>query len=576
MEKFLRFLSDIRVIIAIAVLILILVIWLIVQKVTAGRYRKELEALYVRYNALKSEPLSLKLTRADAISRVDAEAREKITHSKDDFEKAQANLKQIGQSLADTEDEIAVGKLKQAKSDLADLQASVSLGESQVTALNRFLDGILEKETEQRQRVNEQKARFRDLRGEAQAAGAQLSYIWSNVEQNIFEIEKMFSAYEEWSYANDFEKASNELDHIETGLDQLDRLIHTFPSILSDARGVVPNMIETLRKESNRNKNRGVYLDHLQIDKNLNVITGSLKEDLAGFKNGEVDDIASHIEDYKLRIQQLSEEVKKESDSFDELAAIRTDMDRYIKENTNMIEYIQDQYKKVSARFGLGNLNEQITEIAAGFGKLTENMDAIMTKTQHTDTPVSGITANARQMNQQLMEYNASIREIKDQIDNASGDEDRANKQLIKLQVIMNQMQVKLRKYKLPLISDQYQEDMRKANTYIHSLSALLKEDTLNVQLLNSTLKEAIDFIFKLYNDVNNMIAMVIMIENTIVFGNRYRSTYADIDSELTRSELCFRNGEYTQALTIAIATMEKIHPGNYEKMIKENAKSAA
>ena len=39
------------------------------------------------------------------------------------------------------------------------------------------------------------------------------------------------------------------------------------------------------------------------------------------------------------------------------------------------------------------------------------------------------------------------------------------------------------------------------------------------------------------------------MVENTIVFGNRYRSTYADIDSELTRSELSFRNGEYTQAL---------------------------
>ena len=60
------------------------------------------------------------------------------------------------------------------------------------------------------------------------------------------------------------------------------------------------------------------------------------------------------------------------------------------------------------------------------------------------------------------------------------------------------------------------------------------------------------------------------------VFGNRYRSTYADIDSELTRSELSFRNGEYTQALTTAIATIEKIHPGNYESMIKENAKSAA
>ena len=97
----------------------------------------------------------------------------------------------------------------------------------------------------------------------------------------------------------------------------------------------------------------------------------------------------------------------------------------------------------------------------------------------------------------------------------------------------------------------------------------------LNVQLLNSTLKEAIDFIYRLYNNVNNVVATVMMVENTIVFGNRYRSTYADIDSELTRSELCFRNGDYTQALSIAIATIEKIHPGNYESMIRENSSEA-
>ena len=65
------------------------------------------------------------------------------------------------------------------------------------------------------------------------------------------------------------------------------------------------------------------------------------------------------------------------------------------------------------------------------------------------------------------------------------------------------------------------------------------------------------------------------MVENTIVFGNKYRSSYPDIDSELTRAELCFRNGEYTQALKIAIATIEKIHPGSYEKLIKENSTSA-
>ena len=93
---------------------------------------------------------------------------------------------------------------------------------------------------------------------------------------------------------------------------------------------------------------------------------------------------------------------------------------------------------------------------------------------------------------------------------------------------------------------------------------------------LNEKLKEAIDFVYTLFNSVNNLVGMAIMVENTIVFGNRYRSTYPEIDSELTRAELCFRNGQYTKALKIAIQTIEKLHPGSYEHLIRKTQGTAA
>ena len=128
----------------------------------------------------------------------------------------------------------------------------------------------------------------------------------------------------------------------------------------------------------------------------------------------------------------------------------------------------------------------------------------------------------------------------------------------------------------MPAISAAYEGDLAKAYDYVRSIEDLLAETPLNVPLMNATLNDAIDMIYKLYNNVNNLVGMAMMVENTIVFGNKYRSTYPEIDSELTRAELCFRNGEYTQALTVALATIERIHPGSYEKLIKENAKSAA
>jgi septation ring formation regulator len=199
----------------------------------------------------------------------------------------------------------------------------------------------------------------------------------------------------------------------------------------------------------------------------------------------------------------------------------------------------------------------------------------IYTLMQENQNPASGLVGSMKELNQDLTALNSSIADVRAEIDSAAGGEERARKQLLKLQVIMNQMQVKIAKYKLPSISAQYDEDMKRADGYINRLTTLIGAEPLNVQMLNNTLKEAIDFIYRLYNNVNNVVAMVMMVENTIVFGNRYRSTYADIDSELTRSELCFRNGDYTQALSIAIATIEKIHPGNYENMIRENSSEA-
>ena len=206
---------------------------------------------------------------------------------------------------------------------------------------------------------------------------------------------------------------------------------------------------------------------------------------------------------------------------------------------------------------------------------LKNKKEDVLKALEEGDKPSSVKLQELKSYHKELNELGKNILSTREKIEMATGDEIRAKKQLLKLQAVINTMKVKLRKFRLPNISEKYEEDMNVANDYIYKLNGLMKETPLNMQLLNSTLSEALNYIYKLYNEVNNVVGTAQMVEKTIVFGNRYRSTYADIDSQLTRSELSFRNGEYTQALTTAIATIEKIHPGNYESMIKENSRSA-
>lgn len=576
MSAFLNFIGDTKTIIAIAVIIAFLVIWLIINRVSMKRLSRELSEHENHYRMIKNIPLSLKMNKAVAISRVDLDAVSRVNEAQAIFDRVQSELAQISASLSEAENHIADGKMKSAGELLSAMDRELRLTESQAKGLETTLDGILAKETAQRQQVTNMKNRFRALKSQAQENATRLSFAWPMVEQKVSDTEKMFSTFEEWMFSNDFDKANTELESISRSVAELEELLDTMPGLIEDARGVIPKMAEQLHHDYAKARKNGVYLKHLEIEKNLTVMTAALKEDLRKLKSGSTEGVREHLEDYKTRIHQMVRSVKKETKANYDVVQLAKETEELAAEVHKNAEFVNSVYEKSSERFGLGSLEGELDNLNAELERLGSQLPELLENVNSYQMPATQLVSSLRTLNSEYTDYNRSVKEIRDRIEVASGDEDRARKQLIKLQIIMNQMQVKIRKYKLPNISETYDEDMQKAGEYIRRLKDLINESPLNIQLLNSTLQEALNFIYQLYNNVNNVVGTVVMVENTIVFGNRYRSTYADIDSELTRSELSFRNGEYTQALTTAIATIEKIHPGNYESMIKENAKSAA
>lgn len=575
MDQFLNLISDIRVVVVIGVIVLLLALWLLINKVRTKKLRRELEDLEKHYNKVKSVPLSFKMNKAVSIGRVDQATTAKVNTAKQSFDEAQGQLRKISDNIADAEDSILAGKLRHAREVINEITPAIVVSERKVSSLDGLLDDILSKETEQRQEVTGLKNRFRALKSQAEENASRLSFNWSAVEKKITDTERMFSTFEEWMYSSDFEKANAELDTIRMSMQDLDHMVETMPGLIEEARGVIPSMVETLHTDFVHNRNRGVYLKHLEIDKNMAVISASLKEDLKKLKQGEDEGVREHLDSYKTRIQQMDDSIKAEASAYGDMKKARTQVSSIAVDVKKNLEFVNRQFKANCEKFGLDNLKGSLEDIQKKFNKLEDKRPQILDTISNTDRPATEVMAELKQLYHDYSDCNNTLRSIKESLEVATGDEDRARKQIVKLQIIMNQLQVKIRKYKLPNISDTYQEDMKKAQEYISHLTSLIDHSPIDMQLLNSTLQEALDFIYKLYNNVNNTVGTVVMVENTIVFGNRYRSTYPDIDSELTRSELAFRNGEYTQALKIAIATIEKIHPGNYEHMIRENAKSA-
>lgn len=559
----------------IGVLIFILSI-VILMMIKNKKVKSKLADAEAKYNKLKGIPLSFKLNKAVALSRINQVVAQKVEHCKQDFDNVQEELKMCSTLLADADDYAYVGKSKAADKILNELIIRLDNCDKDVMVLSDLLDEILEKENEQREQINELKANFREIKKRFNSNRLQLNQSVEYLDKTILAIEKKFSSFEEWMFASEFDKAAKQQVEIAGDLKELEMLLKELPPLYERAKGVLPRMIDEVGYHFAQLNNKGMFLEHLEVKRNLEVVSDILQDNLNKLKNGSVESVNERLNEGEKRLQQLEEQLSKEEKAFENIVESAPALYDTIDALNKNIENIEQLYERVCRRFGFENWNDNLCAMKQKQEEVNTRKNALDKIIGEATIPFTTIAISYRELDEDVCELVDDVNEMKDKLEHACADEERANKQLIKLQLIVNEIRVKMNKHRLPSVSLKYDEDLKKANAHIKEIKCLLNATPLDVATLNIKIKEGIDYIYTLYNSVNNLVGMAIMVENTIVFGNKYRSTYPDVDSELTRAELCFRNGQYTKALKIAIAAIEKLHPGSYENLIKEKTEEFA
>ena len=146
------------------VFVLLLII-LIVTTVRARRYKSEYIELENRYQSLKQIPLSLKMNKAIAVSRVNQDTVDRVNSAQNKFDEVQSCISALTSKLADLERYISAGTLSKAGNTIKDIETSMTTTEADAKTLENMLDAILAKETAQREEVTALKNRFRAPKG---------------------------------------------------------------------------------------------------------------------------------------------------------------------------------------------------------------------------------------------------------------------------------------------------------------------------------------------------------------------------------------------------------------------------
>ena len=310
---------DILIYIIIA-LIALIILTIVIMALRKKKARKMLEDMELRYNTLKGVPLAFKLNKAVALSRVNEMIAEAVDSCKSAFDIVQEKLKDCSVQLAEIDDLIYVHKSKKARNKMQELEEDLKVCEENVNKINETLDGILEQENEQRVHINRLKEKFRSLK--KKIADNKTSYNQSNeyLDKEIVRIEKMFSSFEEWMFASEFNKAADQQKEIGDAIKALEELTDVLPSMYERAKGVLPRAIDEVGYNYAQARNKGIYLEHLEVKRNLEVISDMLKNDLNKLRNGDPQGVHEDLNDCEKRIVQLQEQISKEEKAFEEVS----------------------------------------------------------------------------------------------------------------------------------------------------------------------------------------------------------------------------------------------------------------
>ena len=94
------------------------------------------------------------------------------------------------------------------------------------------------------------------------------------------------------------------------------------------------------------------------------------------------------------------------------------------------------------------------------------------------------------------------------------------------------------------------------------------------MEVLNIRVDTARDLAFKVFNTTNSLLKTIVMLEETLVYGNRYRSEKEKVNEELNLAEKLFYKGSYKKALEVTMNAIDYVEPGIHNKIIAayENA----
>ena len=576
----------------VSIVLIVIVLFITYRLLKLKHYRKQIVDLENRINAIKSLPLQYRLGRVKGIAKNMPELQDKYELYEEQFSKLSDTLNdEITPLINEVDEALYYRKLHGVQKKMSKLENDVMHYETDSKQLLKDIEVITEIENIQRLEIIKIKEKYRETNDHYSQIRFKVEDYVPKLQDVFHGIDQQFVQLEDYMNNQQFEEAKQYTEKVSKDIDDLEADLRDLPTYISVTRQYLPKRLNELKTIMDEMMQKDFAVERMKATLRIDKIENDLNETAQSIKDLNLENVGQNIEVMTEDMNLLYADFEKEQNAYALYEEKRDTCYKYVNTIdsglsktrdvikhfiiTKILDYKEkDKYVQLTRDLyehrGLDEDDyKEFQKVLDDLNDVTEIIESKDFSYQDMIENFERITVNCKPFNDSLIKHNELAESLKIQ-------EKRALDELDNINIVLLEIKSEIRNKHLPMISESYQDYIDDSYQKADAILNFIRQRPIDLKSLSMQVDAARDVIYKLYDNVHNLIVTAEMVEDAIIFGNRYRSSFLEVNTELTKAELLYRNGEYTKALSTAVDIIEKIKPDSYEMLVnKKSPKNA-
>lgn len=550
--------------------ITIIIVLNIMQSFKNKKIKKQLEQLEIEKNKIDSTPITPELSKIESYMKND---KLEVMYSGwksrlDEIKNKQ--IPKISDLLLETEYSLKQSDYKNTMYKIAKLEMEIYKVRTNSQFLLNEIKEITSSEEKNRAIITKLKTQYRTLYQKYSETKNEFGEIANSVDLQFENISKRFEEFEAAMENKDYIEITNIIKAIDEMLKHMEVIIEEVPVIVIMATNILPKKIQEVQNTYKEMEKKGYPLDYLNIEYNVEEANKKIVDVMDRTR-------VLNLEDGLFELKVLMEYFDTIFDDFEKEKTNKTsyeESNQKFKEKLNkMNKLINEIFSQLDELKQIYNLSEEDIKNLYDIKEQTENLGKdykiLIDHTGNNTFAYSRLTREIENLFIKLLNLEENIEITLNKIGSIHDDEQRAREQLEEMKIILKKAKLEIRNYNLPVIPKKYYVELNEAQQAIKEIIVELEKKPIDIETLNTRVDTARDLVFKLFGQTKEMMKTAMFAEMAIIYGNRYRSEYEELDKNLTYSESLFFKGEYKKSLEISINALNRIDNTIYDKLLK-------